>query len=41
MTVTSSQAGDYKDAVDVANWPAEDRTLYRYFCKDVRAAEEQ
>jgi hypothetical protein len=39
--VTSSQAGDHEDAVDVANWPAEDRALYRHFCKDVRAAEEQ
>jgi hypothetical protein len=39
--VPSRLAANGGDAADVANWPTEDLTLYRRFCKDVSTAEEQ
>lgn len=35
------QTGDDEDGASVSGWSASDRTLYRYFCKDVQTAEEQ
>jgi hypothetical protein len=40
-TVASPGVSGDGDVIDLADWSAEDRRLYRHFCEDVKTAEGQ